>query len=265
MDLPAFKRPPVVERVLTYQFQQLPEFDVVHYGLWYDRIRQRFPIFDRQPMLSRIVEVFPLKARPVIQFGLESTPPLPRCVFAASEDDFSRLHQLQPDRFAMNWRRELGHEYISFEEAKVEFATLWADFGGFCAEQSLTSPQIDLCEVTYVNRIECPAGTQLGDRWKQVFSRTDLSSHADWLPNPRVAAINRVYDFQDQRGRLYAEATVGTHCGKDVLVLKMTGRTLVEPQSDCVERLQLAHDWVVKGFGELTTEEARRDEWGQYK
>jgi hypothetical protein len=53
--------PPVVERVFTLQFMPLPGFDLIHIGLWFEKIRDRFPVFSRQQLLGHITESFPFR------------------------------------------------------------------------------------------------------------------------------------------------------------------------------------------------------------
>lgn len=46
-----------------------------------------------------------------------------------------------------------------------------------------------------------------------------------------------------------------------MIQLKLTARVLCPPDSDPTEAIQLAHDWVVNGFVEVTDAEARRLRW----
>ena len=259
------EKPPVVERILTLQFLPVPEFDLIHIGLWGERIRERFPLFSRQPLLSHITESFPFRHEPSrLQFGVGAIPSIPRCVFAKDGSEYGRLHQLQVDRFAMNWRRDHDHSYMKFDEVSKYFLEFFAEFEEFCESRNLTRPVLDLCEVIYVNRIGCPKG-DLSQRWREVFVGADLvSASENILPNPTFLTHNAVYDFHDTRGRLRIEASAGVHDEQPVIYVKVIGRATMGKELNACERLKQSHDWVVDGFQAVTTESIRVNEWGQH-
>ena len=257
------ENPPVVERVFTLQFMPVPGFDLIHIGLWFELIRDRFPIFSRQQLLGRITEPFPFRHEvPRLRFDVEPVPKVPRCVFAADDGDHGRLHQLQSDRFAMNWRRDHGHSYVDYPEASDDFFAFFEKFGAFCESQGLGRPVLDLCEVIYLNRIDCPSGDVNG-RWREVFGRANLGGETAAFSKPVSLSGNAVYDFPAERGRLRVEAGVGDDGKGPSIHVKMIGRAILENDCDFRRRLKAAHDWVVDGFEALTSETIRRNEWRQ--
>ncbi len=264
MNTPVFKNPPAIERVLSVQFSELPEFEIVHYGLWYRQIADRFPIHTRQGRLQKIFEPKQWRhSTPQFQLGLDITPQLPRVVFASENVPATRLHQLQPDRFAMNWRRQQGEDYRRFQQTMHDFEDLFHEFCEFCAAESLSKPVVDLCEVIYVNEIPCPSGIDASSFMSDVFNGIDLQSPADWLNGPIAASVDRVFNTTDT-GRLYVECQLGeSKSGEECITMKLTGRAKVSPDESWLSELTLAHDWVVNGFIAITKDSIRYQHWGQ--
>lgn len=54
--LPDFDNPPVVETVLSVQFERLPAMRSVHFWLFWQRVRDQFPNTEERPTLASIVE-----------------------------------------------------------------------------------------------------------------------------------------------------------------------------------------------------------------
>jgi uncharacterized protein (TIGR04255 family) len=263
MSGPSFRKPPAIERVLSVQFRELAGFDLVHYGMWFDRIRSDFPLSTRQERLLPIVEQFPQSAgQRHARIGIEVGVPLGRCVFS-SRPPSTRLLQLQPDRFAMNWRRQAGDDYLRFPQTSERFEQSFQEFSHFCSEFALPEPIVELCEVTYVNRIACPDDTSAAEFSAQVFGEGILGGREEWLPAPSGFSVNRRFDFPDEKGRLYAEAASAEDQNGRFLLLKMIGRTVTRNDDRWQERMNLAHDWVVNGFKAITEESIRYDIWEQ--
>ncbi len=262
MSGPSFENPPAVERVLSVQFRELGGFDLVHYGMWFEQIRDIFPLSTRQTRLPQIVERFPAAPSQPNRLEFEIGPSLSRCVFS-STDPSTRLMQLQPDRFAMNWRRDLGDEYRPFSDTSQRFEDSFRQFEQFCANVELSEPIVELCEVTYVNRILVPDDENPSDFFAQVFGEGTLGLSASWLGPLSALSLNRRFDFAEEHGRLYAEAASVEDSNGHAFLLKMVGRTVVRDGDQWLDRLQLAHDWVVNGFVAITGESVRKNIWGQ--
>jgi uncharacterized protein (TIGR04255 family) len=116
--LPRFRKPPVSEVALGVQFP--PVLNPVHLGLYYQRLKARFPKVQVQPPITAAFETF---APSPIVFGM----PMPAIglqprMWFLSEDENS-LIQLQSDRLLFNWRGGLqGVPYPHFEAVQGEFA-----------------------------------------------------------------------------------------------------------------------------------------------
>jgi len=54
-----FEDPPVVETVLSLQFERLTAIQTVHLGLFWHRVKRRFPKTEERPALPQAIERFP--------------------------------------------------------------------------------------------------------------------------------------------------------------------------------------------------------------
>lgn len=262
---PKYDNPPVVETVIGVQFPELPRFGACHFGLFWKTLDERFSRVEDKPRAGKIAEEFPHKT--VIPQGLfvqQST--LPDRVWYVSEDD-SDLIQVQPNRFIYNWRRRPKNEerYTSFEDNSKKFSQEFEAFRGFCREQDLEDPIPEYCEVTYVNHLEPKAGETVSDLFGKVFAGLNWRLSDGWLPQPEAATFNRTFVIDDNRGRLYAEASLA-RVGKEqaeLILFKLTAYVKHDPEvtNNLADSLQLAHNWVVNGFASLTDSAIQKDRW----
>ena len=115
-----FNRPPVVEVVCGVLFRGLPKLRTPHFGLFWSRIRDRFPLPDERPPLSPAIETFP--ATPIQQ--QPDWPITPRVWLLG--DEGRHLVQLQGDRFLYNWKSAAPEDgYPSYSKIIVEFGNVF--------------------------------------------------------------------------------------------------------------------------------------------
>lgn len=261
---PKFDNPPVVETAVGIQFAELSGFRTMHFGIFYETIRDRYGFAEDQPRLDPIVETFP-KAVRLPHFKVR-TAPRPERVWYTESEDGSYLLQLQPDRFGFNWRQtEENARYPSYTESSQLCLKEFRGFLGFCDIHGF-NVRPDLCEVIYVNHIWPNEGESPIELFEKIFPGISWNHSDKWLPPPENVRLNRVYVIGDQQGRLYAEAEIAHQKDRgDLILLKMTARVLhrSEDPADIVDTLQLGHDWVVNGFVSLTDPAIRRERWGQ--
>lgn len=267
---PSFKNPPVVERVLCVQFEELQKFSTVHFGRYHELVRRRYPIVQDQPRLPPIVERFPGPRFTSPSLRFQDFPASQRVWFVNAEQPElqSELLQLQPDRFALNWRRPPGSgEYPRYPENEAKFLAEFDRLWAFCAEQQLGDLAPNLAEVVYVNHITPLDGESATQLFGRLFSGLRWKHTDAFLPEvPESARFDRVYEIPRQRGRLYAEASIGrAPQGGELVQLKMTAR-VNHPSRDRAtirDALRDAHDWVVRGFVSVTDPGIQRDRWGK--
>ncbi|MCH8150427.1 MAG: TIGR04255 family protein [Planctomycetes bacterium] len=267
---PKYRNPPVVETVLGVQFQELDAFRAAHFGLYWKLISEEFTKIEDKPRLPPVVESFPRNAVvPQIQFAARSIPD--RVWYVSDSDD--EVIQVQPDRFFFNWRRR-KEPYPTFEKNKSRFLNKFEAFSLFCEQEKLGPPKVNLCEVAYINHIipiEDETATELAGT---LFNGLRWETTEDGFPRPESAVFNRVFVIEhegDKRGRLYAESSVARTRDetqeREIVLLQLTARVnhRAAESTTIADSLQLAHDWVVNGFANLTDLEMQKQRWERTK
>ena len=257
--LPDYGQPPVVETLLGVQFSPLANFSIPHFGLYWAKIRQDYPNYQVLPPLGQRVEQFGsgLVQRPKIGVELISIPEV-RCWFI--EKSGAMLTQVQRDRFIHNWRKvEPNDVYVHYDRIRPRFTEEWKRFCEFLNDADLGTPEINQCEITYVNHIELGKGwSSYGDLNKVVAFWTGDSS-GNFLPAPESVNIGARYVLPEKRGRLHIEAqpAIRPHDAKEILQVNLTARG--KPESSDLQKIldwfDLGHEWIVRGFTDFTAKE----------
>ena len=257
-----FGSPPVYETALTVQFEELREFRTIHFGQFYSRISEDFPIAEDKPRAEPIREMFP-KIFGSPQIHIIPKKHGPERVWYRDRRDGSFLLQLQPDRISLNWRKISDSEhYPSFAENGPLFLDAYRKFQDFCGNHDLGKLEPNLSEVVYVNRILPEQGESAIESFGRIFTGLEWKHSEDFLPQPEIASFNRVYEIGEQEGRFYAEAGIAKHPELGEFVqLNITARILIDSEERVVASLQKAHDWVVNGFVSLTTPDSQFKRW----
>ena len=258
--LPDFENPPVVETVLGVQFTAVKGFTLLHYGLYWEKIRGQYPNAQIVPPLGSASEEFGAEAKPrAIQFSMEiADAPEVRCWFI--DDSQNHLFQVQNDRFIHNWRKVTGDEkYPHYEHIRPKFKEEWVGFCEFLDKQKLSRPDINQCEVTYVNHIELEGPVKtFSDLPKAISGWSDASS-GRFLPNPEKVTFKAAYVMSEKKGRLHitVQPVIRSRDGKEVFQLNLTarGKPASSQLNDVLEWFDLGRGWIVRGFTDFTTPE----------
>ncbi len=259
--LPDYDNPPVVETVLGVQFAPLDAFSIAHIGLYWQTIRGSYPKCETYPPLSPIIEEFgPRKPQAEgLALGIEVGEPLVRCWFMNQSEN--RLLQLQKDRFIQNWRKVKGDEiYPRYETLKPRFQAEWERLCRFLEEENLGKPDVNQCEVTYVNHIEIGQGWQsYGEIQKVVACWSGQCSGENLLPEPETVRLNVSYLMPDKRGRLHIimQPAIRRIDSREILQLQLIarGRPASSRIEDILAWFDIGHEWIVSGFTDFTTRE----------
>ncbi|MFQ5729879.1 MAG: TIGR04255 family protein [Waddliaceae bacterium] len=258
-QLPNFKNPPVTETVLGVQFDPIEKLSAPVYGLYYSKIRDEYPDFEVHPPLSQAVERFDEKlgiVPPTINLDIRKTPDV-RCWFLEKEGN--RLLQAQKDRFIQNWRKVKEDDvYPRYESLKPIFKREWLRFCDFLKEEGLSSPEVNQCEVTYINHLEIGKGWRTFGEIDKITKYWSRES-GEFLPVAERGSINLRYQIPERLGRLYInlKPAIRKIDAKEIFQVELTARDA--PSSSKVEDimgwLDLGREWVVKGFADFTTNE----------
>jgi uncharacterized protein (TIGR04255 family) len=268
--LPKFTNPPVVEVLLSAQFQQLAGMNVGHLGLLWERFKTKFPRTAQQPALPHIIERKGVNAAPVMPtFSLMAPADQVPRFWMIGEDD-SDLVQVQSDRFMRNWRRYHNAEmvYPSYDgHNRPEFLLDFETFRSFVIEQGWGELNIDQCEVAYVNHIKPGKG------WKD-FSQLDrvFKGWASEYPRLAGSAANSIacrirHEVSDGHDKFIGHLFIELDSAYAVptppasgelsplfqLQLIVRGRPLREGVQGVMEFMDRAHSIIVKSFAAITT------------
>ncbi len=256
---PRYSNPPVVETVIGVQFPELRGFSNVHFGLYWEQIRDRYPRFQDKP---RIPHMLASNAGSHLMPGRT-----PDRVWFMSADEQGELIQLQPNRFHFNWRGQ-GQSYPEFETNSQKFFAEFKGLKSFCVTQAIDVPAPEICEVTYFNHLIPEAGETAMDLFGKAFAGLRWANSDDFLPRvPNGAAFSRLYDISDSHGKLHVNANLARDEAKriDLIRLELTARVPLDRKTEAeFERaVSLAHEWVVWGFTSVTDKDIQLERWGR--
>lgn len=256
--LPDYENPPVIETYLGVQFPPLIEFSIPHFGLYWSKVRGDYPEVQVQPPLGLVIEQFGSGTFVQPRVGVEVvTVPEIRCWFI--EKSRTMLTQLQRDRFIHNWRKLKPDDvYVHYDRIKPKFVEEWKRFCLFLDEAGLGKPDVNQCEMTYVNHIELGQGWNSYAELNNVIAPWSGVYSGDFLPAAESLTIGARYVLPGKRGRLHIQMQPAiTQDGKEILQLNLTARGTPKSISleDILEWFDLGHEWIVRGFTDFTRKE----------
>ena len=260
--LPTYGNPPLVETVLSVQFDPIAKMTSAHLGAFWHLRRDEWPRVQIQPTIDPSFESFKEAERwlpPKLSVQFSQAPDIRVQMINANDD---RLIQLQRDRLAFNWRRRRGEEYPRFHQLREEFDGALHDLRAFVDAETLGNIEPRQWEVVYVNHIA------KGDLWKAPADWPEvLSGLLPRLPSMTHGADVRafqgqwVFELTPQRGRLYVWVTPARTADKepeDVLLLRFTARGPIGNGQDLDNGLNLGHRAIVESFDRLISPKARQ-------
>ena len=260
--LPEFIEAPVIETLFGVQFKSLEKFSIPHYGLYWSRIRANYEQYEVHPPVRSIIEQFGagISKDPSIGFHLMRDPEV-RCWFI--DKSRSWLTQIQRDRFYHNWRKvKVDDVYPRYEKIKPKFKEEWLRFCEFLDEADLGKPEVNQCEVMYVNHIEVGRDRDSYGQLNRVISCWSGSYSGTFLSEPESVNINAQYILPEKKGRLHivVQPAIRRQDAKEVLQLNLTARGKPASSSleDIIRWLDLGHEWIVRGFADFTTKEMHK-------
>lgn len=260
-ELPHFEDPPVIEVVCGIQFNPLNKFQTYHFGAFLERVRDQYPYLEDRPPLDDVFEAdhgTSIKG----EFSLVQLPPLRRVFYVDQSRRF--LLQLQPSRFLSNWRKQSEtEEYPRFTAAFRRFCEGISHFRAFVAAMELGPISINQYELSYINHFTDP-GCSFPEEIQTYMPIFNWCSGRtiDFLPTPSSASLRLDFALPESRGRLHLAVGHGARPGdgEQILVADFTARgPATSPDGgDLDEWFLLAHEWIVRGFTDLTSAEAHK-------
>lgn len=258
-----YKNPPVVETVLSVQFNPLPNFGAGQLGAYWKELGAEWPNVTEAPGVEPEYERFeraPVwEQAAILRFSSKVDVRLQ--IRNKARD---RMIQVQNGRFFYNWLKTSGVEYPSYESVRPEFDEHWDRFREFSLSHLQESAlQLNQWEIIYVNHIA------RGTVWKEL---SDLPNVFTFLRQPVLEGVGISadglggewrYEIEPKKARLYVR--IGMTVRKDdevpCVVLTLASRGPVGNGTSLNEGLRLGHDTITKAFDSFTTAEAK-EIWG---
>lgn len=250
--LPSYKNPPVNEVVCGMQFDSPDKLRVTHIGLLWNEFRNKYPIIQHAPPIASE------KGRILIDKATRI--PLPRVWFINKSDD--QLIQFQFDRFYFNWRRKQS-DYPRYDYVIKNFESVLRTIAAFFLKFELSELKPVEYELSYINHIPKGQGWNTLDDLPKIFYDFVWGKTKNrFLPNPQKVAWETGFDLPEQKGHLTVNLKQATRTEDKVpvLVLELKTRGITEStKSEAIrEWFDLAHEWIVRGFTDLTTSEIQK-------
>ncbi len=255
IPLPAFDRPPVGEVVFGVGFDPIPNFRLPHLGLYWATVKDQFERCEHAPPLGPIEEI----SDPTLGF------PIPRVWLIHKNQD--HLIQLQSNWYFFNWRKmEANPEYPHYKNIKPLFNRNLTHFFKFLVDEGFEQPEPRICELTYINKIP------KGEGWEAISDIENVIPDLRWrdrtnrfLPEPKEMSWHTAVNLPEDSGVLTVRLQSASEkpSGQQILRLEISARGIGDDHSmnGVLEWLDLAHEWIVRGFVDLTSREAQIEYW----
>ena len=260
---PEYENPPVNEVVCGIFFGRLEKFLSSYLGLLWDQYKPDYSESREVAPLVPVVERFDnLPQQPHID-----VPPLPRTWFVHNNDN--GVIQVQRDRFLHNWRKiRSDDEYPRYSKVIEMFRTHLSTFTTFIEEHNLGVIKPLQYELTYINHIV------KGNGWETISDVGNIFPYCSWppttsasLPQPEIINWQTSFALPEQTGRLHTRIhyAIRPQDNLPLFRFELTARgignyTTLESMWDW---FQLAHDWIIRGFIDLTSPQLQKDLWRQ--
>lgn len=249
--LPSYKNPPVNEVVCGMQFELSDKINIAHFGLLWNKFRRDYPVIK---LASPIATA---KGEIAIDEGTGLL--IPRVWFINSTDD--QLIQFQFDRIYFNWRYK-ERDYPRYVYVIKNFETVMDTLEMFFKEFDLGDIKPVECELTYINHII------KGQEWDTIDDLPKILSNLIWnqttakfLPDPTKVSWMTEFPLQDNKGRLAVKLRQGIRTSDKIplFILELRAQGIGKSTNkDAVrEWFDVAHEWIVRGFTDLTTPEVQ--------
>jgi uncharacterized protein (TIGR04255 family) len=260
--MPVFSEPPIAEVVCGIAFKPLKSLLAPHLGLFWSQLRSEFPVCrEVEPLVPTIESFDDEESRPMEDFSL---PVLPRVWFVSK--DQNGIIQIQRDRFLQNWRKvRPTDEYPRYTKVKEDFQNHINKLSAFLTENKLGTIELEQQEITYINHIYRGLGwNSLGDMGK-VFPDFCWRSGGRFLSDPEMFQWRTSFLLPDKSGRMHVtvQNALRRDDGLPVLLFELTVRGIGKNKAvgDMWGWFDIAREWIVRGFADLTGNEMHSSVW----
>ena len=263
--LPEYENPPINEVACGILFVPMPQFLNAYLGLLWEKYRSQYPNCQETGPIMPVIERFDGTGSVPQPVPWEEAPFFTRTWFVDTAG--TGLIQIQRDRFLTNWRKlNPSDEYPRYHTVIEKFRQGFSTFEAFIDEHHLGPFQPLQYELTYVNHI------LNGEGWDSIADINKVFPDLAWretterfLPMLENVGWNGSFVMPNQLGRLHAKVqTVKRKSdGRKALMLDLTVRGIgSDPTRESMfQWFELAREWIVRGFADLTSDHIQNSIW----
>ena len=253
--------PPVTEVVLTTYFDPiLRSLKNEHVGRFWSTIELDFPRVEQKPPLSISNDQSDGLVSPDEIF------PMPRYWFISK--DSSEVIQIHKQAFTYNWRNFSDNAYPGFHERVMPAFDKYSQaFINFLRDHTgENEPQVNKCELTYVNTVEqCEYWTGPDDTSTVVPSFSTIEQIGREGPSNDFSHMYR-YECSSKDEVQIAIRSARQRSNPDItaliLQLEFTSDTLNRTRDEAVTWFPGAHRQISEIFAGITNPRIRQQYWG---
>jgi len=251
-SFPDYKNPPVIEVVCGISFEKLEKFKGHHIGLIWQKVQDEFP---------NVENAIRLEIDPSV---IDLANYFPRIWFVSRGQN--KLIQIQDDKYYFNWRRIQEDEtYPHYDIIIKMFKNYLSLFEKFIKEESIGVIKPLKCELSYINHIPKGEGWESLSEINNVFRDLLWNGGNRFLPPPVSLSGQAIFSLPDKKGNLslVLQQAKSKTDQNPIFVLRNTASGLGEDKSmeSVWEWFEVAHEWIVCGFSDLTGEKTQKDIW----
>lgn len=248
-SLPSFNKPPVNEVICGVRFRPSEKYRIAYLGLLWQRFKHEYPIVQHATPLA--------SAAGQLLLDPSTGTPLPRVWFISEDGD--RLIQYQGDRFYFNWRRQKDN-YPRYGYIIDKFDALVKNVISFNEEFNLGEIEPLDYELTYTNHILKGQGWNTIDDIPRVFRDFHWNYNGTrYLQKPDGVSWLINFLLPNNSGQLHVSLKQGIRREDKIPLLLFELKTIGIDDSMKVDNYRkwfdLAREWIVRGFTDLTTSE----------
>ncbi|MDE0118156.1 MAG: TIGR04255 family protein [bacterium] len=252
---PAYDQPPVAEVALAIQLESAIGFRSFQLGQIAENWTSELPIVQERPALPPMV-IQP--EAPSLALHVSGEAETPRLWLMSEAGD--RLVQIQQDRLVVNWRKlPIDTPYPHYSAIREFLVDTWQKLGRTTERMGLVVPQPSVCEVVYVNHIGVESDWNSAADTSTVIAPWSGLMSDDFLPPVSQAGFFLRYQLPDGYGWLTIDGqSVSVNNNEDQFVVNMVSRgPAISPDlNGALGFMDIAHEWIVRGFTSVTTPEA---------
>ncbi len=260
---PDYENPPVIEVVCGILFKPISALLSPYIGILWEKYKSEYPQCSEVAPLDPVIERF--DEPPQMALELADVPPLARIWFIHEKGN--GIIQVQRDRFLHNWRKvNPEDEYPRYHVVKQMFRDRLFKFQAFLEENSLGSIEPLQYEMTYINHIPKGEGWENLGEIGRIFPDFAFRIKEDrFLPEPSTVNWRTTFALPEKATRMHVviRHVKVRDSGLPMLLLELTVRGIGTDGSPegMWNWFDLAREWIVRGFADLTGKEVQKKEW----